>query len=258
MTFDANKTVREFAVELPTATRVFAKYGIDFCCGGGRPLKDACGNHDVATVLADLIAAEDSRDASRNDQTDYRSMLLGDLIDHIVSRHHAYVRSETPRLQGLLTKVSAKHGDNHPEVKQVQAIFEAVSQELSMHMMKEEQVLFPYVERMEEADLANEPVPPPRFGTVQNPVRMMMAEHDGAGDSLRQMRELTGDYTAPGDACMSFRALYQGLADFEADLHQHIHLENNILFPRAIAMEDGRNGEPSHDMAHPHDCCIGQ
>jgi regulator of cell morphogenesis and NO signaling len=132
------------------------------------------------------------------------------------------------------------HGINHPELLQVQDVFGELANELNVHLMKEEQILFPYVALMEEAAAANEPAPPAMFGTVMNPVRMMMQEHDGAGDTLRKLHSITNDYALPADACVSYKTLYDALRGFEADLHQHIHLENNILFPRAVALE-GRN-----------------
>jgi regulator of cell morphogenesis and NO signaling len=150
------------------------------------------------------------------------------------------VRSESPRIEALAAKVVGVHGKNHPELIEVQKVFSALAAELSVHLMKEEQILFPYISRMEENVLAGEAAPPAMFGTVLNPVRMMMQEHDGAGDSLRSLRTVTKDYTVPADACISYRTLYQALQEYEADLHQHIHLENNILFPRAVAMEAKR------------------
>ena len=150
------------------------------------------------------------------------------------------MREESARIEALTAKVVGVHGKNHPELMQVQKIFSALAEELSVHLMKEEQVLFPYVVRMEESVLASEPAPPAMFGTVVNPVRMMMQEHDGAGDALRSLRSVTNDYTLPDDACISYRTLYHALQGFESDLHQHIHLENNILFPRAVAMESKR------------------
>lgn len=241
MTVDTAKTVRELAVELPSAIRVFEKFGIDYCCGGHRTLEQACtaSKSQVDAVLTALSAAESSRGEEQT--TNWNEKPLADLMAHIVNKHHSYVRQELPRLGALATKVVTKHGPNHPETTQVQEIFEALSDELTTHLMKEEQVLFPYVERMEEAVIEKRPnAQSSCFGTVQNPVRMMMMEHDSAGEALRQLRSLTSDYRAPQDACMSFQALYKGLEEFEADLHQHIHLENNILFPRAIAMEEGQ------------------
>lgn len=239
MTVDTAKTVRELAVELPDAIRVFEKFGIDYCCGGHRTLEQACSvsKSQVDAVLTELTAAEASRYETQN--TNWNSAPLADLMAHIMNKHHTYVRQELPRLGALAEKVASKHGPNHPETAQVREIFEALSDELTTHLMKEEQVLFPYIERMEEAVVEKRPnAQSSCFGTVQNPVRMMMMEHDSAGEALRQLRILTNDYTAPQDACMSFQALYKGFAEFEADLHQHIHLENNILFPRAIEMEE--------------------
>jgi regulator of cell morphogenesis and NO signaling len=141
------------------------------------------------------------------------------------------------RLAPLFDKVCSVHGQNHPELQQIRASFRGLVQELTMHMMKEERVLFPYIVRMEEAVIQKEPVLPSPFGSVQNPVSMMEHEHDSAGNALRAMREASIGYTTPPEACISYQTLYKALAEFEADLHQHIHLENNILFPRAIAME---------------------
>ena len=150
------------------------------------------------------------------------------------------MREESPRIEALAAKVVGVHGKNHPELLRVQAIFSALAEELRVHLMKEEQILFPYVLLMEESTLAGEPAPPAMFGTVVNPVRMMMQEHDGAGEALRSLRSVTNEYTLPADACISYRTLYQALQGYEADLHQHIHLGNNILFPRAVAMEAKR------------------
>jgi regulator of cell morphogenesis and NO signaling len=159
------------------------------------------------------------------------------LIGHITQTHHAFVREESPRILALAAKVAGVHGKNHPELLEVQSKFAALAEELSVHLMKEEQILFPYVTRMEENAQAGEPAPPAMFGTVANPIRMMTQEHDGAGDVLKALRSLSSNYAVPGDACISYRTLYEALQGFEADLHQHIHLENNVLFPRAIAMQ---------------------
>ncbi len=239
MNVDTAKTVRELAVEIPSATRVFEKFGIDYCCGGHRTLGEACTTKQVPVdkVIADLAAAEASR-APQTAGKDWNKAPLADLLSHITSTHHMYVKNEIPRLTMLAQKVATKHGPTHPETVQVQEIFAGLAQELNMHLMKEEQILFPFIERMEEASLEGSAcVPSSCFGTVENPIRMMEFEHDSAGEALRVLRSLTSDYKAPEDACMSYKALYQGLMEFEADLHQHIHLENNILHPRAIAME---------------------
>ncbi len=238
MSVSTARTVRELSLENPEARRVFEKVGIDYCCGGGKSLEEACaaGNLSVEEVLDSLELAEKEARAKQKDRN-WRTEPLADLVAHINGTHHKYTRAEIARLGPLLDKVVSVHGKNHPELENVRAAFYGLAQELTMHMMKEEAVLFPYIVRMEEAVIQREPVLPPPFGSVQNPVAMMMHEHDSAGDALRTMRQASAGYLAPPDACISYQTLYQALADFEKDLHQHIHLENNILFPRAIEME---------------------
>ncbi len=238
MTMTAERTVRELALENTAATRVFEKLGIDYCCGGNKSLGDACraSNLSVDQVIDSLEMAEEAAHAAQK-KRDWQNEPLADLIGHIKSTHHQYTHEEMARLLPLLNKVCSVHGKNHPELQQVRASFLSLVQELTSHLMKEEQVLFPYIVRMEEAVIQREPLLPSPFGSVQNPVTMMEHEHDSAGNALRDMRKASCGYVAPGDACISYQTLYKALADFEADLHQHIHLENNILFPRAIAME---------------------
>ena len=237
MTLTTTRTVGEIAAEMPGTTREFEKLGIDYCCGGSRTLGEACAAANISIDEA-LARLEKSAESNRFDaKQDWQKQLLADLISHITGTHHAFVRTESPRIEALAAKVAGVHGKNHPELLQVKDVFSALAAELSVHLMKKEQILFPYVQRMEESALAGETAPPAMFGTVLNPVRMMMQEHDGAGDSLRTLRTITKDYVVPDDACISYRTLYQALEGYEADLHQHIHLENNILFPRAVAME---------------------
>lgn len=238
MSVSTARTVRELAVEIPEATRIFEKIGIDYCCGGNKSLEEACttANISVDEVLDSLELAEQTARAKQKDRN-WQAEPLAELIAHINSTHHKYTREEIARLGPLFDKVVSVHGKNHPELQNVRAAFRGMAQELTTHMMKEEAVLFPYIVRMEEAVIEKEPVLPPPFGSVQNPVAMMMHEHDSAGDALRTMRQASAGYTPPGDACISYQTLYKALGDFEKDLHQHIHLENNILFPRAIEME---------------------
>ena len=238
MSLGTARTVRELAVEIPEATRIFEKFGIDYCCGGSKSLEEACSgaNLSVDEVLDSLELAEQTARAKQNNRN-WQAEPLADLIGHINKTHHKYTREEIARLGPLFDKVVAVHGENHPELQHLRAWFRGLAQELTTHMMKEEMVLFPYIVRMEEAVIQRDPVLPPPFGTVRNPVSMMMHEHDTAGDALRAMREASAGYTPPPDACISYQTLYKALADFEKDLHQHIHLENNILFPRAIEME---------------------
>jgi len=200
-------------------------------------LGEACAEAKISVDEAIARLEKGLASTQTGNNKDWQNQLLADLIAHITNTHHVFVREESSRIEALANKVVGVHGKNHPELLQVQEIFSALAAELSVHLMKEEQVLFPYLLRMEESALAGEPVPPAAFGTVVNPVRMMMQEHDGAGDALRSLRTITNDYKLPDDACISYRTLYEALQGFESDLHQHIHLENNILFPRAVELE---------------------
>lgn len=239
MNIDTQRTVAEIALERPQATAVFERLGIDYCCGGQKPLAAAC---EVAGIdvnqVADLLEKTACTSQSGVEPEDWSEQTLASLIGHIVQKHHAYCREESLRLQPLLAKVASKHGERHPELEEVQSVFTALRNELSMHLMKEEQVLFPYIIGLEES-ITQKSVPPRApFGTVQNPVHMMIQEHDDAGHMVKQIRALTQNFSAPEGACTSYKALLQGLESFEADLHRHIHLENNLLFPRALALED--------------------
>src|SRR5215813_7550689 len=238
MSVSTARTVRELALEIPEATRIFERVGIDYCCGGGKSLEEACATASLSVddVLDSLELAEQEAKTKQKDRN-WQTEPLSELIAHINSAHHKYTREEIARLGPLFDKVVSVHGKNHAELAHVRAAFRALAQELTTHMMKEEAVLFPYIVRMEEAVAQKERVLPPPFKTVRNPVAMMLHEHDSAGEALRAMRQASDQYTPPKDGCISYQTLYKALADFEKDLHQHIHLENNILFPRAIEME---------------------
>ena len=230
----SERTVRELASTNPDAARIFESFGIDYCCGGGRSLAQACSAakvsvHDVVDALAKPRAAEGDRD--------WQAASLAELITHIIEKHHGYVRNEIPRLIALIAKVAKVHGQNHTELAKTEMAFRALTEELTVHLLKEERMLFPYIVQLESAARSGSRPAPVMFGTVQNPVHMMIMEHDSVGELLHKMSELTNGYTVPEDSCMSYKMLYQALPEFEADLHQHIHLENNILFPRAVALE---------------------
>ena len=241
MSVTVEKTVRELALENPAATRVFEKLGIDYCCGGNKSLEEACraAKLPLDQVLSNLAAADQSAQDSKNTR-DWQIEPLADLVAHIKNTHHKYTREEIARLGPLFDKVCSVHGKNHPELLDIRITFGGLADELTMHLSKEEVVLFPYIVRMEESVIQHEPALPAPFGTIRNPISMMEHEHDSAGNALRAMRAASSGYTPPPEVCISYHALYRALAEFEADLHQHIHLENNILFSRAIAMEQGR------------------
>src|SRR6266498_4864193 len=242
MNLDATQTVREVALNVPAATRVFEQFGIDYCCGGNRSLESACGAAKVPVqrVLDSLSSAAEFAETRKDvpAESDWKTAPLADLIAHPNNTHHKYTREEIARLGPLFEKVCRVHGANHQELTKIRDDFQALAQELTTHMMKEERVLFPFIERMEEAVIAGDPLLPGPFGTVNNPVAMMEHEHETAGALLHGLRALSHDYLTPDGACFSYRTLYSALQEFERDLHQHIHLENNILFPRAVEMEN--------------------
>lgn len=230
-----NKTVKELAAQMPGAARVFESVGIDYCCGGNVPLSEGCAKAGVR--LEEVLASLEKAQAEPAPAGNWAEAPLAGLVRHIVETHHAYTAAETVRLEALFVKVCAAHAPRHPELPQMQKTFGEMANELRLHMMKEENILFPYLSAMERAVLEKKAVPRAMFGSVENPVRTMMKEHDIAGEALRTLRQASHDYTTPQDACVSYRELYKSLQAFEADLHTHVHLENNILFPRALAME---------------------
>ena len=244
-----NMTVRDVAIELPQATRLFERLNIDYCCGGNRPLTEACAlaGIDVDNVL-EMLSEVTEATAQDKGSLDFQNASLPDLITHIVNTHHVFTKSEMDRLQLLADKVLAAHGGNHPELIHLDELFTRLCADLKPHMFKEEQILFPYIVATAEAADQNRPAPFAPFGTVNNPIRMMMMEHDTAGQILRELRRLTSDYKVPADACVSYQTLYHALENFEKDLHQHIHLENNILFPKALALENALNRQSSTEL----------
>lgn len=230
------QTVRDIALENPASVRVFEKFGIDYCCGGRMPLAEACANRNLNLdeVLASLEGAAGLAVA---EGPDWARASLARLAAHIVETHHAYVRQELPRLYELAAKVVRRHGDTREELPAIQAKLAELGAELIAHMGKEEVVLFPYIGGYEQYAAGKGPQPRNSFGSVSKPIAMMTQEHDLAGALMAQIRRLSGDYTPPEGACPTFRAFYAGLLEFEQDLHRHVHLENNILFPRAMALE---------------------
>lgn len=230
-------TVREVVVQLPEATRLFETLKIDYCCGGNQPLTKACESAgvEVDNIMSMLAGLSDA--VTSDQSVDFQTFSPTELIDHIVETHHVFTKSELDRLSALVEKVCGVHGANHPELLKVRDLFQRLDADLRPHMFKEEQVLFPYITRLESAVSHNQPAPFAPFGTVNNPIRMMMMEHDMAGTLMRELRAVTSDYQTPPDACISYQTLYQAFENFEKDLHQHIHLENNILFPKAIELE---------------------
>jgi regulator of cell morphogenesis and NO signaling len=238
MILSLDKTVRDLALELPQATRVLEKLKIDYCCGGDKPLGEACATAGIEVANLERMLEDAGQAETRgNGSLDFQQATLSELIDHILDKHHVYTKSEMERLEPLIDKVIAAHGENHSELREIGGTFQRLCADLKPHMFKEEEILFPYILEMERASQQNRPAPFAPFGTVNNPVRMMMMEHETVGGILRELRALSSNYTVPADGCISYQTLYQALETLEGDLHQHIHLENNILFPRAIELE---------------------
>ena len=232
------KTIREIALEAPLTTKVFENYKIDYCCGGNRFFLDACksAGADAENVLQEINVCLETPQKSELDWV--KDARLSDLIEHIVETHHAFTRDEIKNLVPLMAKVANRHGENHPELYELERLFAELCADLAPHLLKEEQVLFPYIKELENIKTKNAGFPVSCFGTVRNPVSVMLREHDTAGEILRSMREVSHDYQIPDGACPSYTALLTRLEAFEKDLHQHIHLENNVLFPKAIELEN--------------------
>lgn len=233
-------TLADLAATSLTAVRILEQYGLDYCCGGKQLLDQACQAKGVApeSVIRDIEAAR----ATAAPERDWYTAPLHEITRHIVATHHHYLRSELPALAARIDKVVSVHGsrdrDNLPRLAEV---FAALRSELELHLYKEEAILFPSIELYGRAQANNQPIPPVPFGSIAAPISMMEREHGNAGDALGEIRTLTNNFTLPEFACSTVQALYAGLQALDADLHIHIHLENNILFPRAIALEKTRN-----------------
>ena len=231
-----NTTIGEFVAKDYRTAAIFLKYGIDFCCKGHRTIEEVCTKKKINEIhlVEELNAVLDTKNDSG---IDFNSWPLDLLVDYIEKTHHRYVEVKTPILLQFLDKLCTVHGSNHPELFEINELFKGCAGELAQHMKKEELILFPFIKKMIGATISHENIEPPFFGTVNNPITMMMEEHDAEGERFRKIAELTNNYKTPEDACNTYRATYSILNDFEQDLHKHIHLESNILFPKAIALE---------------------
>jgi regulator of cell morphogenesis and NO signaling len=229
-------TVGDIVAHDLRSAAVFARHGIDFCCGGRRSLDEACraSGVDPATVVEELAAMSAPGDLPQ----DLTGLPPERLIERILENHHAYIRRQLPVIQGYLAKLAAKKGDRHPELRRIETAFTEMASELTRHMEKEETILFPFIEAMVDAKTQCHRLPRTPFGTIQNPVRMMELEHQQAGAEMWDIRVLTNNFQPPADACVTWRACYAELADFERDLHEHVHLENHVLFPAAARLEE--------------------
>jgi regulator of cell morphogenesis and NO signaling len=231
------KNVGEIVAENYKTAVVFKNHKIDFCCRGNRSIQEVA---DKNGIKVDLLVKEIEAvlNQNNNETIDFKSWSLDLLIDYIEKKHHRYVESTIPVLNQYLDKLCNVHGDRHPELIEIREHFIASSADLAMHMKKEELVLFPLVRKMVELKQTHSHYEQSHCGTVQNPIGVMMQEHDNEGERFRTIEKLSNNYTPPEDACATYKVTYSLLKEFEADLHNHIHLENNILFPRAIELEN--------------------
>ena len=232
--------VADIVVHYPQTRQLLEDHNIDYCCGGKHSLKETCDKaqvswQDMRKKLNDVI--EES--AAAPPPKDWITTPLSKLIRHILDAHHVYLRENLPRLLGLAEKAYQAHHQQHGEMLRVlEYSLNTLKTEIEVHLLKEEQVLFPLIQEMEAFEQGRGSQPTVQCGTIENPIRQMSTEHDSAGEILEQMRHITGGYELPDDACETFKALYDGLRELEKDLHDHIHLENNILFPKAIELEN--------------------
>ncbi|MGD9874346.1 MAG: iron-sulfur cluster repair di-iron protein [Kiritimatiellia bacterium] len=236
ITVRQDQTVAELVIGHPELREKLEKMGIDYCCGGKRPLGEAVG---AAGIEWPAFVSKLQGEAKPSAQKDWSKAPVTELADHILDKHHAFMKEQLPRMDSLLAKVRSAHGENHGAmIDDLRRVFNSLRSEIEMHLMKEEQILFPAIKAVDAYVSGTGGLPVIHCGSVANPIRQMEHEHDSAGEALAEMRRITGNYTLPEDACQSFAALYDGLQAIEADLHEHIHLENNILFPRSIRQEE--------------------
>jgi len=228
-------TLGELVTSRPGAARVLERLGLDYCCGGGRTLADACAERGVSSAhVIDTVAAE-----APEAPEPWAEMGPAALVDHLEATHHRYLHAELPRLTQLADKVASVHGERHPELLDVATVYGELRADLEPHLMKEERALFPMVRELATADPGH-PAPTFGCGSLRNPISVLLTEHDTAGALLEQLHDITSGHATPDDGCASYRALYDGLAELEADTHLHVHKENNLLFPAVITLEDDR------------------
>lgn len=233
---NTEKEIGQYVADDFRTAAIFSKYKIDFCCNGNRTVAEACEKKGLdSSKLMDEI--NQIINAKTGETIDYKSWPLDLLAEYIEKKHHRYVEEKIPVIRQFLDKLCRVHGQRHPELHKVNELFTASAGELASHMKKEELILFPFIKKMVKAKLENGVVQSPQFGTVENPISMMKDEHNNEGDRFRQIAELTDNYNPPADACNTYKVTFAMLDEFEKDLHLHIHLENNILFPEAIKLE---------------------
>ena len=246
MLIQRDATIGEVVAKDFRAARIFENYGLDYCCGGKKTISDVCSSKgiDPDKLITELSILPENSDIRSNRFTEWEPDFL---IDYIVNNHHNYVTSSLPVISNHSLKVASKHGERRPEVIRIAELFTAVKSDLEIHLQKEEKMLFPYIKKLALAVRNDLDLEYPPFGTVQNPIKVMESEHDVAGRLLDNIRELSNNYTPPPDACETYKVLYSELKEFENDLHVHVHLENNILFPKSLKLEENLTNHNNHN-----------
>jgi len=235
MLVQKENTIGEVVARNFHTAKIFEDFGLDFCCGGKKTIQDACREKGInpETIVGSLTNIGNPNGSTAH----YDKWELDFLVDYIITNHHTYVSNEITTIDHHLAKIASKHGENHPEIYRIESLFNDLKEELIIHMQKEEKMLFPYIKKMVVAQKNSLEFPFPPFGTISSPISVMEHEHENAGRLMREINIASNSYSPPRDACTTFRILYNELAEFENDLHIHVHLENNILFPKAIELE---------------------
>jgi regulator of cell morphogenesis and NO signaling len=244
LTGESDETLGEIATKDLRKAQVFKKYGLDFCCGGKKTVKEACAEKglDVTKVEQELQNADKTSFTAR--PLPYNDWSLDFLADYIVNTHHSYVKKTVPDLSTYAAKVARVHGDHHPELLEINSLAQMVCEELTSHMVKEERVLFPAIKKLVASKNSGSSLDTASANLIKSAVSTMEEEHETVGNALEKIRQLSSDYTLPSDACASYSFLYKTLEEFEDDLHTHVHLENNILFPKSLKMEKNKMQQP--------------
>lgn len=235
MNAESSNTIGEIVAQDYRAASIFADLGIDFCCKGNRTIDEVCNKKDLDKK--EILEKLNNLKAINSESIDFNAWPLDLLVDYIEKKHHRYIEEKTPVLLAFLDKLTKVHGGRHPELFEINNLFKASAGELAQHMKKEELILFPFIKKMVQSNITHTKIESPHFGLVENPITMMKHEHEHEGERFAKIATLSNDYTPPADACNTYKVTFSMLQEFEQDLHKHIHLENNILFPKAIELQ---------------------
>jgi regulator of cell morphogenesis and NO signaling len=231
------ETIGEIVANDYRKAQVFKGFGIDFCCGGKKTIAEVCEKKGINPAEVERQLAAVKGEASSSSESDFQNWDLGFLSDYIINTHHRYVRNNTAFVLELAQKVARVHGDKHPELVEVAQLFERIGIDLNLHMIKEEKILFPFIKELAQVYSSGGMLPSANFAKISGPIQMMDAEHEQVGGDFETIRKITSNYQLPEDACSSYTILFKKLEEYENDLHRHVHLESNILFPKAIQLE---------------------